>query len=565
MKKRIITSAFLGLAIGLGNVYASPFAPNVYDDGSDVICLSPARANQAGATDRMTIDGTGATGRLTVSTASLTQDVKVTVTHGFSVSPATIPAGTKSAEIVVTNLSNLASNTGKLILRSGDVRYYVELTGLGDPLETKSLSENPIYAGGTDVEKTYTEFAPGANGYTVEFRVKTDDAAKNFYPFAVSDKGVGFKSYIGSTKMGMYNSGTKKDGLRNPSNGGTFYNTDGKFHTYRFAVAADKHIFVYRDGIAIDTLRSSDYGLQHEWAVENGDLVENLLKNPGFEGDWTFDNSRNIVTYIEGWDVLPFDQYNSVQEIVNEEMSNDKDQDNHILSIDRYMWSDGWSAAEIAQIVDVAPNEMYSFSALARGGLKSDGTQLGSLRIQDLQNADNKVVIPVTSETFEKYAADFETKANTKQIRVFCYLERDKWGASISNLKVDDVKLTGTSRAVKPQIGFTNEGSDIAYFNFDVTGAYSPAFPVLTAEEIQTAINSTEEEESNISAKVSNGMLILDNVAENSFVRVYNTDAKLIATVPNYVSDTGIALPARGMYIVLVVNENKRNTVKVLY
>ena len=109
-------------------------------------------------------------------------------------------------------------------------------------------------------------------------------------------------------------------------------------------------------------------------------MKENLIKNPGFEGEWDFSKSRNIVTRIEGWDVYPYDQYNSTQEIVAEERSNEVDQNNHVLSMDRYMWNDGWSAGEVSQIVDVAPNETYSFSALAKGGIKSDGSRFGSLR-----------------------------------------------------------------------------------------------------------------------------------------------------------------------------------------
>ena len=89
------------------------------------------------------------------------------------------------------------------------------------------------------------------------------------------------------------------------------------------------------------------------------------------------------------------------------------DQNNHVLSMHRYMWNDGWVAAEISQIVDVAPNETYSFSALAKGGIRSNGNTLGFIKIQDLLNDDNKVSLNVTSDDYQTYATDFETKANT--------------------------------------------------------------------------------------------------------------------------------------------------------
>ena len=141
-----------------------------------------------------------------------------------------------------------------------------------------------------------------------------------------------------------------------------------------------------------------------------------------------------------------------------------------MLSVNRYKWEGGWAAAEISQVVDVAPNETYAFSALAKGGVKSDGKLLGSIRLEDMQNSDNKQVIDVSSDSYQTYGCDFNTKANTKQIRVTCYMERDAWGATISSLQVDDVKLTGVERKVKQQIGFTNNFSDIAYFTFDNTG-----------------------------------------------------------------------------------------------
>ncbi|MCM1313719.1 MAG: hypothetical protein NC206_04910, partial [Bacteroides sp.] len=496
MKRKVFKISALSMIFGLGCMQAFSLTPNP-DTGEQVVVRlgmlrSAALSKEASLqTPVMDLNGTGKSETLTVVATGLEQDVTLTVTTGFTVSPSVIKAGTEKTVVTVTNVSNLANVTGQLILRSGDVRSYVNLVGKGTPLAVKDLSQNPVYAGGTDEDMSFDGFSPSESGYTFEVRAKVDDASMQLLPFAVTKDGEGLKSYITSSSLGMYNGTGKKDGISNPSNGGTFYNTDGLYHTYRYAVAADGHIFIYRDGIAVDTLRTSDYALQPEWAVENGDIEENLIKNPGFEGEWNFNSKRNITDRIEGWDVSPYDQYNSTQQIVNEERSNEVDQNNHVLQVNRYMWSDGWGAAEISQIVDVAPNEIYSFSALAKGGIKSDGTVLGSLRIYDLQNDDNKVTIPVTSDSYQKYAADFETTATTKQIRVVCYLERDKWGASITGLKVDDVKLTGVRRLTEDKIGFQNEGADIAYFSFDNTGAYAPATAVLSASVDSLTIDGT--------------------------------------------------------------------------
>lgn len=537
-----------------------------YFSFDDTGAYAPLLASLRPSVDTLTIEGTGESETFTVDASHLTGDIKVSATSGFAVYPVKLSAETKNAKIRVTNLTSLSHHSGKVILRCGDMRAYVNVGGIGTELEQKALSQNPVYTGGTDEEMNFEGFMPGDNGYTFEIKAKVDDTAENLYPYVVTDKGIGFKGYISSTSLGFYNGTNRKEGIANPANGGTFYNTDGLYHTYRYAVTSDNRVFIYRDGLAIDTIRTADFALQPEWTVENGRASKNLLKNSGFEGEWNFNAKRNIVDRIEGWDVYPYDQYNSTQQIVAEERSNDVDQDNHVLSIERYMWNDGWAAAEISQVVDVAPNEVYSFSTLAKGGIKKDGTKLGSIRIQDMQDTDNKVHIPVTSDDYQKYSCDFETTAKTKQIRVAFCLERDKWGASISALKADDVKLTGYSRIVKSQIGFQNEASDIAYLNFDNTGAYAPAFPCLTAEDINTAVDVTDKDSGNrICASVENGMLVLTNVEEHSRVMVYTIGGVPVGLLNDYIDKTGIALPARGAYIVLVVNENSRNSIKVVY
>ena len=529
---------------------------------------APAFASLTTSVDSISIDGTGSVQKIEVNAENLTSDIKVSATHGFAVSPVVIKAGTSKQTITVTNVTTLAENTGKVILRSGDLRKYVALSSFGSPLPVKDISQNPVYAGGEDVNKTFEGFNPSSNGYTVEVRAKVDEASKELYPFAVSNDKIGFKGYVKCESVGLYNGGNtfiSDEGINNPANGGTFYNTDGLYHTYRYAVTSDKRIFVYRDGLPVDTFRVADLAMQPEWSVENGRAFRNLLKNPDFEGEWNFSKSRNIVTRIEGWDVYPFDQYNSTQDIEAEERNNEVDMNNHVLSMKRYMWNDGWSAGQISQIVDVAPNEIYSFSALAKGGIKKDGTKLGSLRIEDLQNADNKVTIPVTSDDYHTYACNFETLANTKQIRVYFNLERDKWGASISALKVDDVQLRGYSRNVAQQIGFENNGADIAYFAFDNDGAYAPMLPGLTAKEITNAIENVENGNNDgLKAVAADNMLMVYGVADGSRVVVYSANGTQVATVNSYKHGTGIALPGNGIYVVAAFNGGNKKVAKVI-
>ena len=528
---------------------------------------APLMATLEPSVDEMIIAGTGESKTFTVNAANLVGDVSVSTTAGFSVYPTKIEAGKSKATITVTNNTYRKKNVGKVVLRSGDKRATVNIIGYCSDLEPKDISGSPVYAGGTDETKTFDGFDPGEKGYTVEARVKVDDASKNFYPFATTDKGVGFKGYVNATGIGLYN-GTNcfisDEGLSNPSNGGTFYNTDGEFHTYRYAVTPDERVIVYRDGITIDSMRVADLAPQADWSYENGPVVKNLLKNPGFEGEYDYSGSRSIVTRIEGWDVYPYDQYNSYQDIVSDERNDAANQNNHAVKLNRYMWSDGWAAGEISQIVDVAPNEYYRFSCLAKGGIYGSDP-IGSIRIYDLQNDDNKQTIKVTSNDYKTYSTEFETKANTKQIRVSLYLERAKWGASVSGLQVDDTKLTGVSRLIKQQIGFENNGADIEYFTFDNTGAYAPAFPTLQQIDIYTAVEGVNaDKELGIKAKVSDGMLTLTG-ASGAQVAVYSTNGAAQSLHPAYRDGTGIALPGRGVYIVLVVQDGQRKSIKVSY
>ena len=530
---------------------------------------APLFATLETSADELTINGTGATETFTVSAENLTGDISVTATHGFAVSPTTIKAGSKDVKVKVTNLTTLITSTGKVILRSGDVRKNVRLTGKGTALPVKDLSENPIYTGKEDDDsQSFDASGLTEAGYTVEVRAKTDNAAKQILPYAVTSKGLGFKGYIKDTSMGMKNSKDifiSEKGISNPANGGTFYNTDGQYHTYRYAVTQDRRIFVYRDGLPVDTFRVADLALQPEWSKESDYISKNLLKNGDFEGEHNFSSSQNITKFIEGWDVYPYDQYNSYQDIVSEERSNEVDQNNHVLSIHRYMWEGGWADGEISQIVDVAPNDIYTFSALAKGGIRSNGDQLGSIRIQDLQNDDNKVTMTVNSDSYKTYSVDFETKANTKQIRIWFNLGRAAWGASVSAFKIDDARLIGTHRVPTQQIGFESVGADVEYFNFDTTGAYAPALPGLTVEDINDAIETATDTDGRLRGRIAGGMLTLEGAEDHSRVVVYQPNGTQVAALNDYVGGTGIGLPRRGIYIVAVLKNGRKQVLKIAY
>ncbi|MCS2593414.1 hypothetical protein NXX56_23125 [Bacteroides thetaiotaomicron] len=157
-----------------------------------------------------------------------------------------------------------------------------------------------------------------------------------------------------------------------------FYNNDGQAHIYRFAITPDNRAFIYRDGIPVDSVRIIDYAPQPNFAEKVGKPVENLLKNPNFEGEFDINPETKLVSRVEGWDVVISDRWNSEQQILPEEIDNNQDLDNHVFEIRPYKWAAGWSDGILMQVVDVVPNENYTLSALLKGGIaKKEGKLTG--------------------------------------------------------------------------------------------------------------------------------------------------------------------------------------------
>ena len=91
----------------------------------------------------------------------------------------------------------------------------------------------------------------------------------------------------------------------------------------------------------IDSVRIIDYAPQPYFASGIGEAVENLLKNPDFEGEFDTNPESKLVTAVEGWDVVIGDRWNSEQYIKPEEIDNMQDIDNHIFEIKPYKWAAG--------------------------------------------------------------------------------------------------------------------------------------------------------------------------------------------------------------------------------
>jgi len=438
-------------------------------------------------TPSLTINGTGNSATFTVNTGYLQNDqpIQITTPSGFSVNPTSVPANTKNKKITITLNSTKKETKGTIVLRSGDSRSYVRVQGIGTPLPVKDIAKSAIYKGGKDQKFEKTDFKPTDKGYTVEFKVKINEEGDEFSLYMVDGQGYGLKGFVASKEIGVYNS-TSKKGFSNPlttkTGGlGKFYNDDQRTHTYRYAITPDKRAFIYRDGFPIDTIRLADYGLQADFATKTGEAKENLLKNSGFEGEYDFMDGSTLVKAVEGWNIAILDRWNNEQYILPQEIDNEQDFNNHIFRIKPYKWAGGWGNGNINQTVDVAPNETYTLSALVRGGIeKKKGALTAKMFIQEVEDREKKAEVEIASDNWETYSLDFTTSPTCKQIRVLFQIQAGKWGASISPLDVDNVKLTGVSKTYAPKIGFENNNAEIEYFTYDLSGAYAPAQPEIT-------------------------------------------------------------------------------------
>lgn len=436
---------------------------------------------------QLVINGTNNSNTFWVSSEALKDtEISIQAPNGFSVFPTTIPANSKKQKVTVTLNSTLKQTQGEIVLKCGEKRSYIQIKGYGTALPVKDISASPISLQSKNEKEFSQTFCPSDDGYTIEFRVKMTEPGQSFYPYFVDDEGYGVKAYISSNEIGLYSS-IRKKGISNPETahrqGGTgkFYNKEGEAYTYRFAVTPDHRAFIYRDGMPIDTVRLADYGAQPNFADGIGEFAENMLRNPGFEGEFDVNPESKLATRIEGWDIVIGDRWNSEQIILPQEINEELDVNNHIFQIKPYKWSGNtWSDGILEQVVDVVPNETYTLSALLKGGLsQKQAVNTGKMIIQEMQDSEKRAVTEIVSDTWETYSMDYTTSSDCKQLRISFSVGRGGWGNDITPVQVDNAKLTGVKRIYSPKFGFENQNAELEYFTVDESGAYAPLIPTM--------------------------------------------------------------------------------------
>jgi hypothetical protein len=144
-------------------------------------------------------------------------------------------------------------------------------------------------------------------------------------------------------------------------------------------------------------------------------------------------------------------------------------------------------------------------------------------------------------------------------------LERAAWGASVSAFKIDDVKMKGFSRISDQKVGFEMMDADVEYFTYDTTGAYAPQLPGLNISEISDAIRTAPDQTGSIRVRTRDGQLQITGMEPHSRVMVYSSEGRQVAVLPDVAGDTGMALPGRGVYIIAVIKDDRKQVLKAKY
>ena len=103
-----------------------------------------SKKNATAAPSEIAIHGYGETASFTVDSRNLHSDepILISATNGFEVSPRELSPNSKGT-VTVKLISSKQQTTGKVILRSGDTRYYVAVKGAGKASLSKTYPPLP--------------------------------------------------------------------------------------------------------------------------------------------------------------------------------------------------------------------------------------------------------------------------------------------------------------------------------------------------------------------------------------------------------------------------------------
>jgi hypothetical protein len=459
----------------------------VADNNSDVDyfaystdgAFAPTEPEIETSSDEIIINGTGKSELLRITGHDLVPGEKIYLScpGNFSLSKTELEPDVKAGNVVVKMLSTLKRCDGYITLRSGRTVKRVHVIGKGTTLPERELSGSPVYTGNADTWSISQ--ADGFNpedGYTVEFKVSNQLLNSRFEWFGATANNGGINPVHDGSSISVRNGSSTSKVL-------TVDDVDN-YTTYRYAVASDGRVFVYRDRAPIDTLYVHDYAMPVGYAGASGSYSENLLHNSGFdEASTTYimddDPDREVFTdYIEGWTITdPHNGWNTRSHIVTERINDEYGDFNQVMALERYRWESGYESVT-TQTVPIVPNTEYVLTAMAKGGIsKSGSTPLAYIRLEETQNTDLGTTVKVETNDYRQYTIKYTPSNDCEQLRVVLGFKTAGKGTETSMAKFDNVRLEGYARQLTPKLGFEKANTNMAYFTYDLTGAYAPILP----------------------------------------------------------------------------------------
>ncbi|WP_455587103.1 T9SS type A sorting domain-containing protein [Bacteroides sp.] len=491
-----------------------------------------------------------------VSTSDIMEGTTVALipSSGFMVEPEVLPANQQDQNVTVTFIGS-ADREGTLTLKSGRMTQHIVLKGHATPFEKKDLSTSPVYSSPEGIYDLNEEqgFKPGKAGYTVELKGELEAGMGGSFEIGVvNSKERGFTITMTEEFMATsYDQGTIEflggEGNLNPG-----------MNTYRFMVAPDNYAFIYKNSELIDTLNLNDYPV-NETFIKAGESVEidNIIANSHFNQyyEYTQYEEAYMLSYLESWHMTGIDEWNARAYIERDPDNTD----NNVLTLERYDYNAGWADGMVTQVLNVCPNSTYTLKALVKGG-SQDGMNLAYMGYEEVGTGVTRSINISGSNDYAEKSIKFTTGKECSQVKVsFWLVSSGKKPGPKCKLFVKDVTMAGKKPVYAPAIYLRSDGDfTLKYFTYDLSGAYAPVSGGVGIEVERT------EAADEIKGYVSEGDVYLRNVPERSVISIYNSAGQLVKQAFNYVDNNPIHLDAKGLYIIQIISDNKKASIKIM-
>ena len=114
-------------------------------------------------------------------------------------------------------------------------------------------------------------------------------------------------------------------------------------------------------------------------------------------------------------------------------------------------------------------------------------------------------------------------------------------------------------------LDYPTKDEEVQIVKSTIHGAMQEPKRVLTVEDIITAIRTATDSDGRLSGHIAEGVLTLTGAEDHSRVVVYLPNGRQVAALNDYELGTGIGLPGRGIYVVAVIRNGRKQVLKIAY